>query len=97
MTYEIITSRWRCPECNGRVRLYFNQHEAAEQEPAEEFICHKVLCEDGHVIPDADAQEMVELADEEFYGAMERGFKAAEIWVNPEPDQGMLPFDPPQL
>lgn len=95
MNYEIITSRWHCPECNGRVRLYFQKSGSTEEEPSEEFTCDKVLCEDGHVIPEVDAQEMIELADEEFYGAMERGWKAAEIWVNPDPDQGMLPFESP--
>jgi hypothetical protein len=80
MNYEIITGRWRCQECGGPVRIHFSQSESVE----DEFICDMVSCETGHQIMDEMAQEMMAVADEEFYAAMERGEQVAQVWKAPE-------------
>lgn len=87
MNYEILTSRWRCPGCSASVRLYFSQVSDSEAEGVEEFTCDRVLCEFGHELPDYLIREVVESSDAEFYAAMERGGKVAEIWKAPDSDQ----------
>lgn len=92
MNYEIISQRWRCPECSARIKLTFVQTGATtEEEPVEEFVCNRVLCEMGHDVQAELAQEMIETADQEFYATMERGVKVAEFWLAPDPAQE----DPP--
>lgn len=92
MTYQILTSRWRCPECGAGVRLFFSRSTAAPDENSEDFICDRVLCEMGHDLPDDIAQEAMQLSDDEFYAALERGEKISEVWNAPEVDQDPSQF-----
>jgi hypothetical protein len=87
MNYEIISPRWRCPECGVPVKLYFIQSAGTGEEASDEFVCNRVLCEAGHEIPEDLAQEMIGSADQEFYSAIERGAKVSEVWIAPDPAQ----------
>ncbi len=91
MNYEILTSRWRCPGCSAAVRLYFSQAGGIEEGEGEEFTCDRVLCEFGHELPEYLVREAIESSDDEFYAAMERGGKVAEIWKVPDPDPDSVP------
>lgn len=85
MNYEIVTPRWSCGECHEPVRLFFSPT-ATQDETNDEFVCDRILCAAGHAIPDEIVQEIMLVADQEFYAAFERGSKAAEVWVLPEPE-----------
>lgn len=91
MNYEIISQRWRCPECAASIKLFFAPSGSTADETSDDFVCDRVLCEAGHEIHPDLAQEMIGAADQEFYAAMERGSKAAEVWLAPDPAQE----DPP--
>lgn len=84
MNYEIITSRWLCPECSSPIRLHFSQLLGADDEPSEEFVFDRAFCGMGHVLPDELWDEIRPGADEEFTAAFERGSKVSEIWCAPQ-------------
>lgn len=84
MNYEILSSRWSCPECSSGVRLLFAKSGSTDDEGSDEFVCGRVLCEAGHELPEDLTRDVIEMADQEFYAAMERGYKISEIWMAPE-------------
>ena len=84
MNYEILTGRWPCPECDGPLRLTFSRRDSMDDEAPEEFVCDRVLCEQGHVISDQLAEEIILQADEEFYAPLERGHQVAQVWQAPQ-------------
>lgn len=90
MNYEILTSRWVCAECGGPLRLYFSSSGSTDAESAQEFVCDRVLCAAGHQVSEEAAEEAVQNADEEFYAAMEKGYRVAEIWCVPDQQDGSL-------
>lgn len=98
MNYEIITSRWACPECGSAIRLIFSQVNGVEDGgPAEEYCCDRAACELAHELPEELTQEILSQADQEFSAAMERGYRVAEVWHVPaEQDQSPDESPPPE-
>lgn len=84
MNYEIVTFRWRCPECQSPVRLKFTKAGSTEEEASDEFVCDQVFCVNLHFISDELAEEIIQAADEEFYKALEQGQMVAQVWQAPE-------------
>lgn len=87
MKYEVLTSRWQCPECSSPVRLFFEQAAGVDETDSVEFVCNRAMCELGHELPEEISREAIEYSDDEFYAAMERGGKVAEVWRAPDSDQ----------
>ncbi len=95
MIYEIITSRWSCPECGAPLRLQFSENGSTEENSEPEYVCDRILCSAGHAVPDDLAEEAVRNSDQEFYAAMERGYQVGQVWQAPEPQDETVPSDMP--
>jgi len=100
VNYEIVTSRWICPDCGSPLRLVFTQTAAIEESAqAEAYSCDRVFCNAGHPVSEEFAQEVMGSCNEEFYQAMEQGAKIGEVWLSPsEAPADMIPNDmlPPE-
>jgi hypothetical protein len=88
MNYDIVTSRWGCPECQGALRLRFSQAPSSDENQDVEYLCEEVACLIGHGLPEELVHEAMAGADAEFYAALERGAKLGETWSAPPPEEG---------
>jgi len=87
MQYEIVTSRWECPQCQSPLRLRFEPGAQNEETEEVEYLCEEVRCPTGCQLSPDLAQEAMVGADAEFYAAMEGGSKLGEVWQAPAPGQ----------
>lgn len=98
MNYEILTLRWRCPECEGPIRLHFSQGADEGNNPSDEYVLTHVFCGMGHLVPDEMVEEIRPEADQEFAAAMEGGSKITEVWTLPPDEDPTTPNEnvPPE-